>query len=397
MTRAKRDSILYLTMLLTAAVFVIFKMIRGFTVTDEEGGVWNIIQLFYIGTGCLFLMSRNREHNSFRCIRLCIFFFLYIWFLSLFPFLFSNKSISQIFGFLTVPYGLMVLITFFSVGKRVPINKHSEVLSISFFLISAILFVAMRSFRMQVGEQGALADIYYIVALLPLILVYFPKKFSIIPYIVALVCVAMTGKRGAFVAMIAIFIIYYFFPYYNSKGKKTSVFFRVLILVFAFAVAYFVLMRFVGRYSLNIFDRIEQVETDGGSGRLIRWAKVLAIFQSDTNFFQLIFGHGCNFTMKELGGHAHNDFLEFLLDYGLLAVGLYILFFLSLFREGFRMYKARFRYSREFMCSLSVAFCMALFSFYAIDCTHITCSVICQGLILADWYNYKRNGYQDAN
>ena len=389
MIKVKQENIIYLIMMLLATVFVILKMIRGFSATTETGGLWNYIQLLFIGTGCLYLTSKGSDYRSLRCLRIYAIFFLYVWFLSLFPFLFSRKTIGQIFSFLTVPYGLMVLVSFFSIAKKVPIKRYSEVLIIGFFIISAVLFVAMRSFRLQMGIQGALADIYYIVGLLPLIMLYMPRRYSIIPFLVALVCVAMTGKRGAFVAMSLILIVYYFIPY-NSGRKKKNLIWRILLLAVVIALSYYVLMRFIGQYNLRILDRLDRMEEDGGSGRLIRWGKLAGIIYTDTNLLQLLFGHGSGFVFNEIGGHAHNDFLEFFCDYGLFAVVLYIAFFVSLFREGFRMYKKKYVYAREFMCSVMVAICMALFSFYAIDCTHITCCSICQGLILADWYKYKK-------
>lgn len=396
MTKTKQEQTEYVVMLIAAAVFIILKMIRGFTISEEEGGIWNIIQLFFIGTGCLSLLSKNREHNSFHCIRLYIILSLFIWFLSFFPFWFSRMTLGQVFHFLTVPYGMMVLVSFFSIGKKRPIKTHSEILSISFIVISGVLFFAMRSYLVRIGAVGALADVYYIVALLPLMFVYTPQKFAIIPFLIAMVCVAMTGKRGAFVALMAVFAIYFVFPNNNAKSKNSNLIIRIIALLVLSAFVYYVLVRFVWRYNLSIFDRFDTLEEDGGSGRLSRWKRIITFIDSDATVFHFLFGHGSNYTLKMIGGHAHNDFLEFLMDYGLFALILYVSFFVSLFKEGLRMYKAKYRYSREYMCSVIIAFCMASYSFYAIDCTHITCSSICQGLILADWYKYKGNGYQYA-
>lgn len=388
MIKVKQENFIYLIMMLLAAVFVILKMIRGFSATEETGGLWNLIQVLFIGIGCIYLASKGSDYRHLKCLRIYTVFFLYVWFLSLFPFLFGPKTMRSVFGFLTVPYGLMVMITFFSIAKKVPIKKYSEVLLIGFFIISAILFVAMRSFRLQMGIQGALADVYYIVGLLPLVMLYLPRRFSIIPFLVALVCVAMTGKRGAFVALGLIFIVYYFIPFNRGK-KNVFLIWRILLLSIVIVLSYYVLMRFIGQYNLGILDRLDTMEEDGGSGRVVRWSKLLSMVYLDTNLFQLLFGHGNGYVYSEVGGHAHNDFLEFLCDYGLFAFVLYIVFFASMFREGVRMYKKKYIYAREFMCSMMVSICMALFSFYAIDCTHITCCSICQGLILADWYKFK--------
>ena len=107
----------------------------------------------------------------------------------------------------------------------------------------------------------------------------------------------------------------------------------------------------------------------------------------------MLFGNGNGSIGELVGGHAHNDFLEFLYEYGLFAFVLYVVFYILLIKETIKMYKHGYVYAKEFTCSVVVALCMSMFSFYAIDCTHITSSSICQGLILADWYKFKMNGY----
>ena len=110
---------------------------------------------------------------------------------------------------------------------------------------------------------------------------------------------------------------------------------------------------------------------------------------NESSVIELLFGHGSGSVVNTVGGHAHNDFLEFLFDYGLFAFVLYVMFYVFLIKESIKMYKQGYPYAREFMCSVSVALGMSMFSFYAVDCTHITPSSICFGLLLADWYKYK--------
>ena len=392
MFEMRRERVYLFLFLFIAAVFVVLKMIRGFSGSEEQGGIWNIIQALFVGVGVLVWFSKENSYRSINCIRIYLAFSLYLWFLAIFPFIYSRMGIVDIYKFITIPYGIMVLLTYYWVGYHANIKQFPAILWIAFVGISIILFVAMRSFRVGEGDQGALADIYYIVTLLPLILLYTPQRYKLVPFLIAFVCVVMTGKRGAFVAMTLILIIYFFLPYSKNR-KKTNPIVRIIVFATVLAVTYFAIMRFVGRYNLNIFDRLDRIEEDGGSGRLNRWETILVILSNDS-FLPLLFGHGSGSLKSVLGGHAHNDFLEFFFDYGIFAVIMYILFFISLFREGFKMYRYKYPYAREFMCSVVIAFCMALFSFYAIASTHITTSSICFGLLLSDWNKFKSNGYQ---
>lgn len=389
--KQRNHSFLYFIFLLLAATFLIMKMLRGFSGSEEAGGIWNIIQLLYIASGVFVLFSKERTFKSFRCIRLYLVFFFYIWFLSLFPFIYSTMTVSQIFNFVTVPYGVLVLVLYYSVGQKIDIKQYWWVLMVAFYIITAILFFAMRSFRLLSGDQGALADVYYVVTLLPLVLLYTPKRFKLIPFIVAFIVVAMTGKRGAFIAMGLIMVIYFLIPYAeNGQNRKTAnPIIRLIVFAVVLGLLWFVINIVVGRFDLNIFDRLDRMEEDGGSGRMTRWKMLMDLFGNESNIFEMLFGHGSGAVVRIIGGHAHNDFLEFFYNYGFFAGMLYVLFFVSIIREGIKMYKKKYPYAREFMCSVIIALCMSMFSFYAIDCTHITASSICFGLILANWYKFK--------
>lgn len=393
----KHKSFAFFLLLFLSAVFVILKMNRGFSGSEEKGGLWNVIQLLFIIGGVNTLLSKDSSFRSFSCVRMYLLFFIYIWILALPQFLFSRMTISHIFGFATIPYGVMVLILFYNGSRKSDIKQYWWILMSAFVIISSILFLAMRDFRIFIGDQGALADVYYVVTLLPLILLYTPNKLKIIPFIIVFVVVSMTGKRGAFISMVLIMIIYFLFPYYdNRKEKRTrNLIVRLFVFIVVLALIAVVINSFVGIYNLNIFDRLGRMEEDGGSGRIGRWSFIINAISQDTGLFQFFFGHGYGSTFKIVGGHAHNDFIEFFYDYGIIALVLFVGFFISIIIEAIRMYKNKYIYARDFMGSISIALCMSIFSFYAIDCTHITCSSICFGLILADWYKCKHKRDDD--
>ena len=390
-----KKNIVYLLLLLLLAVLIILKVRRGLLVnTEQQGGIWNVIQAFLVGTGVLCLFSKTRTFMSLPCIRIYILFFMYIWFLSIFPFLGKNFTLARVFRFLVIPYGVMSLLTVYTVSYKADIRQYSWVLGTTFLVLFYIMFTKWRAYNLDIiDSNGATADVYYLIGLLPLMLLYTPQKYKMVPFLLAFVVAVMSSKRGALVAMVFMLVIYFFFSGTNRKGKKRNVVLRIIVLSFALMVIYFVVMRLVGQYDLNIFDRMEKLEDDGGSGRSRRWAIILNYFTSQSNILQMLFGHGDGSVMELIGGHAHNDFVEFLYDYGLFAFVLYVAVFWLLIKETRSMFRHGYAYAREFACSISVAICMAMFSFYAVDCTHITSSSICQGLILADWYKYKMNGY----
>lgn len=390
-----RKNIVYLLLLLLLAALIILKVWRGLLLkTEEQGGIWNVIQVFLVGTGILCLVSKSRTFMSIPCIRVYVFFFMYIWFLSIFPFLGKAATLPRVFYFLVIPYGVMSLLTVYSVGYKADIRQYSWVLGITFLVLFYIMFTKWRAYNLSIiDSNGAVADVYYLVGLLPIILLYTPQKLKIIPFLLAFIVAVMSSKRGALVAVVIMLFLYFFLSGKNKAGKKRNVIIRIIVLSFVLFVVYYVVMRLVGQYDLNIFDRMDKLEEDGGSGRATRWTIIIRHFTTYSTIFEMLFGNGHGTIGELVGGHAHNDFLEFLYEYGVFAFVLYVLFYVLLIKETIKMYKHGYPYAREFTCSVAVALCMSMFSFYAVDCTHITSSSICQGLILADWYKFKMNGY----
>ena len=394
MSMARKHNYSYLILLLLVAAFLILKIIRGTTITDEQGGIWNIIQVLYVGIGVYLLLSRNKSYRSIKAIRYYLLFFIYVWILAIIPFISSYRmGVNEWFHFLTIPYGVMVVLVFFSVGGNADIKKYSWILWSSFVIISILFFRGMQSFRLDAVRTGATSDVYYIVGLLPIILIYTIKRYKIVPFLIAFACILMSNKRGAFFVIGAMMVIYYIMP--SGPNKKTNnLVGRFVLVSIVLAVAYFFMIWMTSIYDFNMLSRMEQIEEDGGSGRWDRWVYLVSKFLGDNSIVRLLFGYGSGAVMDLTGGgHAHNDFVEFLFDYGVIALLLYFVFYVALIKEGISMYKHGYLYTREYFCTVAIAIGMSLYSFYAIDCTWITGSSVCFGLILADWNKYKKNGY----
>lgn len=387
---AKSNRLLYIGILVSFAVFLILKTLRGVTATEEEGGLWNVIQLFYVCFGIYVLISKENSYKNFPMVKYYIGFMFLAWGLSFFTFVFiPHLNISHLFYFLTVPYGVLCLLTFYFVGLRCDIRKYPIILYVAFVAISYLLYISLKKFYIMPGLlKGKVADAYYVVGLLPIIFIYTPKKLRILPFLVACAVVMMSGKRAGFLALGTI-LLFYFIP--NDSDKRRSLFFRLVIIGVVMAAAFFVVTKLTGTFDLNMFDRLENMEEDGGSGRVDRWTKINNALGQETKFYTYFVGHGYGAVNKLVGGHAHNDFLEFFYNYGLIVFILYVLFFVSTIKECIKMYKAKFTYAKEFSVAVIVSFYLAMFSYYAISCEHITCCSACFGLILAEWYKFKYN------
>lgn len=385
----QRTNYLQIITLLSLAVFLILKMRRGFSVSEDQGGIWNIIQGLYVVFGLFVLLSKEIRYKDFPMIKRYLLFMLYIWFLSLFTILFVPKfGVSTLFHFITVPYGVLCLLLFFYVGMRSDIKRYPYILYPTFLIITYILYSSIRSFVPSPDSNlGAIADVYYIVGLLPLIFIYTPKTYRIIPFLIACVAVLMTGKRAGFLAL-GVILILYFFP--DAEQRKEKSFFALILpYVLLLGIVSVIVAKFVGSLNLNMFTRLDRLSEDGGSGRADRWLHIWREIVANETPISFFVGHGYNSVSSLVGGHAHNDFIEIFYNYGIISVILYISFYISLIKECVKMYMAKFTYAKEFMVAIVVSVFLAMFSFYAIDCTHITCCSVCFGLILAEWYKFQ--------
>lgn len=387
MITSKQNKWMYFSSLLLLAAFVILKVQRGFTATEEQGGIWNLIQVIFVFLGLTACFSLKRREMNYPMIKTYRCTMFTIWSMSFPVILFTSQiDASTIFHIITIPYGFLCFLWFYSCGIKYDIRKYPLLLYIAFIIIFIIMFNAMRSYYLIYDNKGAVADVYYLVGLLPIIFIYTPKKYRIIPFLLACVAVMMTGKRTGFLALATIFLVY-FLPS-DPKNRKPFIF-RFVSLSLLFFVTYYVIMQLTGSFELNMFDRLDKLGEDGGSGRSDRWIAVLQVMASEQSILPIFVGYGHNAANTFIGGHVHNDFLEFLYDYGPIVLVLYISFFISMVRECRKMYKAQFRYAREFSVAIIVSIFLAMFSFYAIDCTHITCCSVSLGLILAEWYKIQ--------
>ena len=87
--------------------------------------------------------------------------------------------------------------------------------------------------------------------------------------------------------------------------------------------------------------RINDTIAGDSSNRDIIYSAVLNAWLNANDLVNYLFGFGSNATINMIGIRAHNDWLEILLDFGLLGICLYLAFFVSLFKTTWRQKENR--------------------------------------------------------
>ena len=229
---------------------------------------------------------------------------------------------------------------------------------------------------------------YLFVALLPCLAVC--KRKKLVQYILLSVFVFFilaSVKRGAILIGIiaSVFIIIYNILNSSRKTRIWTLLLSILILCISWqAVSH---MSETSEYFLL---RMEQTFEGNDSNRTLMYQNLYDVFKTQSTFMQMLFGRGAWGTLTVNMNFAHNDWLEILINQGLIGILVFIVYWVSFYKE-----------CRNAKRSPSSRFCLFLIFFICISKTIFSMSysdmniylVSVLGLALAD--GFKEIDLQD--
>lgn len=238
------------------------------------------------------------------------------------------------------------------------------------------------------GESGDFTVNASTIFLVIIPLLFFVRNrwlmFSIM--VVIVLFIVLGAKRGNIVAM----IIPLFFVFRYRFGSKNTFLNRVLVLFGFFVLAYLAYRVAIG--SDYLMGRINDTIAGDSSNRDIIYSAVLNAWLNANDLVNYLFGFGSNATINMIGIRAHNDWLEILLDFGLLGICLYLAFFVSLFKTTWRQ-----KENRQAFYTLMTVFAIWFFkSLYSMGFNESLFSYLSMviGIVLGD---LKRLDFQEKS
>lgn len=168
---------------------------------------------------------------------------------------------------------------------------------------------------------------YTFVALMPVLIIL--NKRPIIQYSVLLYCLVfifMGMKRGAIVIGVVVFL-YFIYRSYKISSKKMKKYIILFIVGTIIAIADVIINML--ETSDYFYQRIEQTLEGDSSNRDIIYSKFLNHFLSESNLLELLLGNGANATVVIGGNYAHNDWLEIMINNGLIGVFIYLVYWIN--------------------------------------------------------------------
>lgn len=322
--------------------------------------------LAIIAGSYLFINSLNgillRRYSIFGN---CSFFYFFGVLVSLFNYKIFPSFIN---AFATQSLWYAALIVFWiSITKENGFNFGfiKKFISIAFIVFSSIYFLWI-TVRTD-DTEGFLNSLYFGLCLLPIVFITKNTWFRVLSIGISTVNVVVSGKRAALLVLVLGFVL----PLLTEfSGKQKD---RALKTVIVGTVVVLLVYSYINaRYDITIFDRINSISEDGGSGRTEIYEEVWNSFK-DSSFLQKLFGHGFNSVSLTslVGTSAHNDFLEVLYDYGIVGLVIYLSIIKKLISYSRLLYKKQSQFAPVFFCALIIFLILSMFSHLIIYPTYI--------------------------
>ncbi len=259
---------------------------------------------------------------SFVFLNLIYFFASYLW---------LTPSTTQIGNTL---YALLAFISFAYLGK-------SGVLMSKFITLSGILLIVAAIPSFYYAQQLALikllteaddttvnASVLFLM-LLPMVLIIRNRMISLILFCVCLFFLIQGAKRGNIVAAVIPSVLYIWMLF--KENRKS--FFQILLLIVAI-IGIAIWAKDIILANEYLIGRYEKTLEGNSSGRDEIYQTLWNMWYEADNILTIIFGYGFDGTIAFSPRHSrgHNDWLEILIDFGIVGIFCYMRIFLSMLK-----------------------------------------------------------------
>ena len=309
--------------------------------------LWYRLILFILCSGfCLFNL-RPKNNLSFMFTVMMV----YIWGDSMFNMETSNTNM-YIMQSATILLPIPVFYYFFNVAQT--INNRYFYRGIIFACV--VIFISFLSvYELQLyyalTDETRAGSLYIFLFLLPFFLIVKSNLYKFVSIAVVAVAMVFSLKRGGAISFAMSLVVFYLVNVHISKSR-IKIKNMVLMLVTLVAI-YLIITMGMQNYASDLLERLESIEKDEGSLRVqvyeTTWNMIV-----NSNATGLWFGHGWDSVVQHspMELSAHNDFLEVIYDFGIIAFYLYLSFNYYLYKQMFKLIHRRSEYAPAFAFSV---------------------------------------------
>lgn len=228
-----------------------------------------------------------------------------------------------------VSWSLLPIFVFYQYGRKGILTRSFFQKWINVFIIAATICYYMTK-KMSMIKNGTDDSTnnggYIVLSIVPMLL--FLETRSIKQYILlgyCLVLILLSMKRGAILIAIMITGIYFLFLFKNAQ--KTTKLGIIIALVIGLLGCFFIFDRMISN-SDHFNQRIDDTLEGDTNGREFIQGFFISYYFFEASTKEQILGGGANRTLELLNMYAHCDWIELLINQGLLGVCVYILFWI---------------------------------------------------------------------
>ena len=226
---------------------------------------------------------------------------------------------------------------------------------------------------------------YIMLSIIPCMLIFKKRLFQYIILIICLLFILFSVKRGAIMigGVLVLFQLYHTLR--EMKGKQRLFFILGVVVVACVLIWYLRDTLFESRLFL---ERVESTKEGNSSGREDLFSTMINFYLNDATIIQQLIGVGADGTLKVASNYAHNDWLELLINQGLLGVFIFAFYWFCLYRTSISK-NLSILSRRVLLMALIYTFLLSLFSMSIGELNIYVASIM--GFALAD--GFRRDGY----
>lgn len=305
-----------------------------------EGNYTLYLRGFSILVFSLFLIFKPHKIKGFHFKNIILFFLL----INLLYSIFSLDFLFNIYYTSKIAYWVLGTLTFYYLFSY----NHLSIKKFSVMLVSTVLIGSVFTiiFLDRLSLEGLYdnGNAYLLMWCLPLLLLFKKNKILTYSFLIAIVAILFTIKRGAILATLLGLLVYFITLIRTSKGLK----YKFKFIFFGVFLSLMVALVFVGKWDI-LGARLDDTSGSGRDSLYLRLSK----HYIDSPLENLVFGFGVNsvqiFTNpnkmyytenKYIGVKAHSDWLQSAHDFGFFGIIFMLLLhikFISMIRYNSRI------------------------------------------------------------
>lgn len=281
---------------------------------------------------------------------------------------FHRVSFSTLLTQLIYPLSILLISVWFCVSVDMGIVRKPVIKFLLVFLFYLYLFFCIFYFFYVLGKPMAsgglrtpiISHVFFCCALLPSLRNFLPFRQMLIVYLSFLPMVFLGDKASVLIIYFVFLLADLYRVYIARLGRK----YKIGIFIGCSVAVFLVLIIsnvWVGSFLYNLLSFQSVIFQ---SGRLQNWSRILSDVQN-FRFQDIVFGKGIGATLLVNDGTAaHNDYVEFFYDFGILGLAFLFLFVVSVVIFALKAPKGKGTRS-SFLCLFYVVLLTLISSFFS--------------------------------